>query len=46
VHRLDRNGLVDRRQERSLVMMTALMFFLGIATFALMLGFLSLCEKV
>jgi len=27
-------------------MMTALMFLLGIATFVLMLGFISLCEKV
>jgi len=27
-------------------MMTALMFVMGIAVFALMLGFISLCEKV
>jgi len=27
-------------------MMAALMFLLGIATFALLLGFVSLCEKV
>jgi len=28
------------------VIMTALMFFVGISTFALMRGFISLCEKV
>jgi hypothetical protein len=38
--------VVDRWKEGRLVMMAALMFLLGIATFALLLGFVSLCEKV
>jgi hypothetical protein len=38
--------VADQWQERSLVKMAALMFLLGIATFAAMLGFVVLCEKV